>query len=176
MPSIAMLRAALFTPTPEGFWGLPILGEGEPGTGKTSMLKSIARTCGLPFHRLSPAERGEGQFGVVPVPGADGYLHYPPPDWSKDLEHGGILFLDEINTAPPAHQGPLLGLVQLRVIGSHTFGPRVRTIGAMNSTEDAAGGWDLSPALLNRFGHLRFDGLDAQSWAVGLLEIGRAHV
>lgn len=164
-----ILHAAMFCPTPEGFFGLPILLWGPPGIGKTGMIRAFARSTGLPHERLSPAERGEGQFGVVPVPREDGMLHYPPPDWAKKFERGGILFVDEINTAAPALQAPLLGLVQLRTIGSHTLGSRTRCIGAANETVHAAGGWDLAPALANRFGHFEFDGLDTSSWVEGLL-------
>jgi ATPase family associated with various cellular activities (AAA) len=164
-----ILHALFFCPTPEGFWGLPAILHGEPGTGKTSNVKAVSKTTGLPYYRISPAERGEGQFGVVPVPNAHGTLDYPAPAWAHDLENGGILFIDEINTAPPMIQAPLLGLVQLGVLGTHTFNSRVRRIGAANETMDAAGGWDLAPALANRFGHYEFDGLDSSSWVEGLL-------
>ncbi len=165
----AILKALMFCPSPEGAWGLPVLLWGEPGTGKTAMLRAVAKALGLYCYRVSPAEKGEGFFGVVPVPGADGCLHYPPPIWTQQIANGGVLFVDEISTAAPALQAPLLGLVQLRTIGDHQLGNRVRVIGAANETADAAGGWDLAPALCNRFGHFDFDGLDVNDWTVGLL-------
>ena len=167
-----ILHAAMYCLSPEGFWGLPIIGEGEPGTGKTSFMKAeVERYHGLPFKRLSPAENGEGAFGVVPVPGEDGFLKYPPPDWIQPFKAagGGVVFLDEINTAPPALQAPLLGLVQLRTLGSYVFPKRTRVVGAMNAVADAAGGWDLSPALANRFGHFTFEALSEADWVVALL-------
>lgn len=169
-----ILHANLFTLSPEGFWGLPIIGKGKPGVGKTHNIQAAGKRVTLPFWRLSPGECGEGQFGVVPVPGADGYLHYPAPDWAELLKDGGIIFVDEINTAPPALQAPLLGLVQLRRLGNHLFNKRVRILGAMNDTEDAAGGWDLAPALANRFGHFDFEGLEPNAWVVALYS-GFAH-
>lgn len=167
--SQALIRAILFTPSPEGFWGSPVLLEGEPGTGKTHAIAAVTRAVGLHYRRISPGECGEGQFGVVPVPATDGYLHYPPPHWVREFDSGGVLFVDELNTAPPALQAPLLGLVQLRAIGGTVLGPRTRVLGACNSTDDAAGGWDLAPALANRFCHLTFDGLPADQWVTGLL-------
>lgn len=164
-----ILHALFFCPSPEGHWGLPALLHGEPGTGKTSNIRAVSKSSGLFCYRISPGERGEGQFGCVPVPAADGLLDYPAPRWAGLLEHGGILFVDEINTAPPALQAALLGLVQLRTLGSFIFNRRVRVIGAANSTADAAGGWDLPPALANRFGHYSFEGLDPTSWVEGLL-------
>ena len=164
-----ILHALFFCPSPEGWWGLASLLHGEPGTGKTANVRAVAKASGLHSYRISPGEKGEGFFGVIPVPNADGYIHFPPPDWSHELVNGGILFVDELNTAPPALQAALLGLVQLRTIGSHVFNKRVRVIGATNSVADSAGGWDLPPALANRFGHYSFEGLDPTSWVEGLL-------
>jgi len=168
----AILRALLFCISPEGHYGLPGLVWGSPGTGKTSMIASLAKMLGLPFMRMSPAEQGEARFGVVPVPGSDGFLHYPPP--ADVVQHftaagRGLLFVDELNTAPPAIQAPLLGLVQLRTLGSYTMPKGVRVIGAANETRDAAGGWDLAPALANRFGHYDMSGLEPGDWAGALL-------
>jgi len=164
-----IVKCAFFTPAPEGFWGLNLFVQGPPGAAKTSIIAGLARSCGLAYERLSPAERGEGQFGVVPVPGVDGYLHYPAPAWAQRFGAGGVLFLDEINTASPALQAPLLGLTQLRTLGAHQFGPRTRVIAAANETADAAGGWDLAPAIANRFCHIAFEGVPAQAWADALL-------
>lgn len=153
-------------------WGLPLLIWGEPGTGKTRLLSRLAKQLGLDAYlRMSPAEQGEGRFGVVPVPGADGYLHYPPPaDVAKRFETGrGLLFLDELTCASPALQAPLLGLVQLGMLGGYEFSPHVRIVGATNEVQDAAGGWDPSSGIMNRFGHLDFDGLEAHIWAGALL-------
>lgn len=171
MMNLSILRALLFCPSPEGHLGLPAILWSPPGCGKTSLIKQIAALFGLPYYRLSPAERGEGYFGVVPVPGADGLLHYPPPaDVVSRFTDRGLLFLDEISTAPPALQAPLLGLVQLRTLGAYTFPKGVRVLGAANDVRHAAGGWDLAPALANRFGHFDYDGLDSDGWASSLLD------
>ncbi len=174
-----ILHAAMFCPAPEGFFGLPVLLWGPPGIGKTHFVAETARRTGMPYERLSPGERGEGQWGVVPVPGVDGYLGYPPPDWSKRFSNGGLIFVDEINTAPPALQAPLLGFVQLRTLGSYVFHKRTRVIAAANETQLAAGGWDLAPALANRFGHFDFEGLSSEEWATALLsnfDVGESQV
>lgn len=66
-----IIKASLFTPISGGRWGLPLLFWGEPGIGKTSLLEEVCGDYGLPCETLSPSERGEGAFGVVPVPGHD---------------------------------------------------------------------------------------------------------
>lgn len=153
----AILKAALFTPITGGRWGLPMLLWGEPGIAKTAIIEELARAMGLPCETLSPGERGEGAFGVVPVPmkTATGVvLGYPRPDWTVNVDPAGLVFVDEMTTAPPALQPPLMGLLLARRIGGFTFGPRVRVFGAANPPELAAGGFDLAAPVANRLGHL----------------------
>ena len=167
-----ILHAALYCLAPELSWGLPILLWGAPGSGKTSFLGAAARRTNLAYKRISPAEQGEGGFGVVPVPMSDGgYLAFPPPAWSKPFtaNGGGLIFVDEISTAPPALQAPLLGLVQLRTLGDFQFPSRTRIVGAANEAIEAVGGWDLASPLANRFGHFEFQGLDADEWSTALM-------
>ena len=149
-----LLHAAVFTPTSKG-WGLPVLFEGEPGVGKSAVIEDFATDCGLACEVLSAAERGEGAFGVVPVP-SGGLLTYPAPDWVSRMSNGGIVFCDEITSSPPALQAPQMGLVHAKRIGSFTLGPRVRVIGACNPPDVAANGYDLAPPLANRFGWVRW--------------------
>ena len=177
MSNPTILHALLFCPNPEGGLGLPVLNWGEPGTGKTFTIEAVQRRAGFrAYRRLSPAESGEGQFGQVPVPGQDGFLHYPAPHWAQSFVDPedpagvpGLVFVDEINTAPPALQAPLLGFVQLGVLGAFRFPKRTRIIAAANTVQDGAGAWDLAPAIANRFCHLDFSGLGAQDWATALL-------
>lgn len=156
-----IVKAALFTPAGKGRMGLPLLLWGEPGTVKTSIIEEVCARYALPCECLSPGERGEGAFGVVPVPigkGADTVLRYPRPDWTEKFDNGagGVVFVDEMTTAPPALQAPLLGLLLARRIGGFQLGPRVRVIGAANPPEYAAGGFDLASAVANRIGHIEW--------------------
>lgn len=149
---IALIKAALFTPTRRG-WGLPVLLWGEPGVAKTDLIEEVCTSFALPCETLSPGERGEGAFGVIPVP-VKGVITYPPPDWSTRMENGGVVFVDELTTAPPALQPSLLGLLLAKRLGGHCFGPRVRVVGAANPPELAASGFDLPAPVANRVGHL----------------------
>jgi len=165
-----IIKAVLFTPTIRG-WGLQLALVASPGTSKTSQIKQIAKSCGMHCEILSPGERGEGAFGVVPVP-ENNVLTYPPPEWAQYFmeQKRGIVFVDELTTAPPALQPPLLGLFLEGRIGGHALPPGVRTIAAYNAVEEAAAGYDLPPPLANRMGHLPFNAGTVENWIDWLIE------
>lgn len=156
-----ILKAALFTPLDKGRWGIPLLCWGEPGVAKTSVIEAVCNRFGMPCETLSPGERGEGVFGVVPVPdgkGADMILHYPRPDWTArfDRDGRGVVFIDEATSTPPALQAPIMGLILARRVGGYVLQPGVRVLAAANPVEIAAGGFDLSAPVANRFGHIEW--------------------
>ncbi len=165
-----ILHAVLFTPISGARWGLPVLFWGPPGVGKSAILEDAAAAYGLHCETLSPGERGEGAFGVTPVPG-EGLksITYPAPDWTEKVRGGGVVFLDEMSCAEPALQKPMLGLLQARRIGSHQLDPLCRVIGAANPTDLATGGWDLTPAVANRLGHLDWESPSLDEWSQWLL-------
>jgi len=165
-----IIHAALFTPTRSG-WGLPILFWGKPGIGKSDIVEEAAAVYRMPIEVLSPGERGEGGYGCTPMPDADGYISYPAPRWTEKFDKAqlGFLFHDEINTAPPAIQAPLLGLLLKRRIGGAQLCGRVRQMAAANDVADAAGGWDLAPPMANRLGHLPWEAPNESEWTEWLM-------
>jgi len=164
-----IIKAAFFTPMRKGYWGAPIFFWGRPGVAKTQMIQEFAKSLNIHCEHLTPGERGEGAFGVTPVPSEDmSVMTYPAPEWTRNLlqdgEEVGIVFVDEANTAPPALQPALLGMIQERRIGGHQCGPRVRLFGAGNPTEMSAGGWEFAPPVNNRFGHVEWSNPTLDSW------------
>jgi hypothetical protein len=100
-------------------------------------------------------------FSGLPVVGDDPAVHgvpMAPPDWAVRLVRAGrgLLFLDELSTAPPAVQAALLRLVLERRVGALRLPPGVRIVAAANPRSSAADGWELSPPLANRFVHLQW--------------------
>lgn len=174
-----ILFAAFFTPWGlhehgEIDWGARLLLHGPPGSRKTAIMRQLAFVLGIFFYSLKPGAKGQGGFGVTPVPieieGSDGkkymILSFPGPDWVANQRGKPMLVLvDEMNTAAPALQAPLLGLTQEKEIGSDHLDPRHRVFGATNSVEDAAGGWDLAPAIANRLGHIDWPDPPVDEWA-----------
>jgi hypothetical protein len=100
--------------------------------------------------------REPADFAGLPVVTEDGSIRLAEPAWTRELiAFGtGILFLDEITTAAPAVQAALLRVVLERVVGDVTLPASVAVVAAANPPEMAAGAWDLSPPLANRFCHI----------------------
>ncbi|MEV0299411.1 MoxR family ATPase [Nocardia sp. NPDC050710] len=140
---------------------LPVLLWGEPGIGKTAALTQLAETLELPLTTVIASVHEPSDFSGLPIVGDDPAEHgvpMAPPDWAVRLVRAGrgLLFLDELSTAPPAVQAALLRLVLERRIGALKLPPGVRIVAAANPRSSAADGWELSPPLANRFVHLQW--------------------
>ncbi|MFF8404355.1 AAA family ATPase [Streptomyces sp. NPDC015684] len=140
---------------------LPVLLWGEPGIGKTAALTQLATALDLPLTTVIASVHEPSDFSGLPVVGDDPAVQgvpMAPPDWAVRLVRAGrgLLFLDELSTAPPAVQAALLRLVLERRIGTLRLPPGVRVVAAANPRSSAADGWELSPPLANRFVHLQW--------------------
>ncbi|MEU0199312.1 MULTISPECIES: MoxR family ATPase [unclassified Streptomyces] len=140
---------------------LPVLLWGEPGIGKTAALTQLATALDLPLTTVIASVHEPSDFSGLPIVGddpAEQGVPMAPPDWAVRLVRAGrgLLFLDELSTAPPAVQAALLRLVLERRIGALRLPPGVRIVAAANPRSSAADGWELSPPLANRFVHLQW--------------------
>lgn len=149
--------------------GLPTLIWGPPGVGKTEYIKGIAKALDLHLEVVLASIREPSDFSGLPVI-TDGAVDMAPPQWARRLIKAGssMLFLDEISTAPPAVQAALLRVVLDRVVGDVSLPDETAIIAAANPPEQAAGGWELSPPLANRFVHIQWETRTAD-WVSGML-------
>ncbi|MEW2517360.1 AAA family ATPase [Actinacidiphila alni] len=138
---------------------LPVLLWGEPGIGKTAALTQLAASLDLPLTTVIASVHEPTDFSGLPIVGDDPAVRgvpMAPPQWAVDLVRAGrgLLFLDELSTAPPAVQAALLRVVLERKVGALQLPPGVRIVAAANPASSAADGWELSAPLANRFVHL----------------------
>jgi hypothetical protein len=140
---------------------LPVLLWGEPGIGKTAVLGQLAEGFGLPMETVVASVHEPSDFAGLPVVGPDAGtagVAMAPPDWAVRLAGAGagLVFLDELSSAPPAVQAALLRVVLERRVGSLQLPEGVRVVAAANPPSSAADGWNLTAPLANRFVHLQW--------------------
>ncbi|MFE3760893.1 AAA family ATPase [Streptomyces sp. NPDC059104] len=137
----------------------PVLLWGEPGIGKSAGMERLADALGVGLETVIASVHEPSDFAGLPIVGDDPAttgVPMAPPDWAVRLARTGhgLLFFDELSSAPPAVQAALLRVVLERRVGSLVLPPSVRIVAAANPPSSAADGWHLSPPLANRFVHL----------------------
>ncbi|MHC6625049.1 AAA family ATPase [Streptomyces globosus] len=137
----------------------PVLLWGEPGIGKSAGMQQLADALGTGLEAVIASVHEPSDFAGLPIVGDDPAatgVPMAPPDWAVRLARTGhgLLFLDELSSAPPAVQAALLRVVLERRVGSLVLPEGVRIVAAANPPASAADGWHLSPPLANRFVHL----------------------
>lgn len=140
---------------------LPVLLWGEPGIGKSATLGQLAAALRLPMETVIASIHEPSDFSGLPIVGDDPAqqgVPMAPPDWAVRVARTGkgLLFFDELSSAPPAVQAALLRVVLERRVGSLRLPDQVRIVAAANPPASAADGWHLSPPLANRFVHLQW--------------------
>lgn len=183
---VRALSIAIQTPTREGL-GVPVLIEGPPGVGKTSIIEQLGRQLGWHVEVVVGSFRDPADVGGWPIHTPDG-IKLDPPGFVKRIlkaaEAGqpSLLFIDELTGATPMVQSALLRVIRERWVGDIKLPYNVAVVAAYNPPHMAAGGWDLAHATLNRFCHMQWKA-DQDAWEQAFrsdfkrpLDIVNAHV
>lgn len=125
---------------------------GPPGIGKSSIVAQTAASYGLEFVDVRLSQLAPTDLRGLPVPENGVARWYPPEFLPRDGR--GVLFLDELNMAPPAMQGMAQQLILDRRVGSYTVPEGWFIWAAGNHKEDRAAVFDMPAPLANRFLHL----------------------
>ena len=128
---------------------------GAPGIGKSSIVSQIAEEHQIDFVDVRLSQLAPTDLRGLPV-AKDGISQWYPPEF---LPRGGkgILFMDELNMAPPALQGVAQQLILDRRVGSYIVPQDWYIWAAGNRKEDRAAVFDMPSPLANRFLHLQVE-------------------
>jgi MoxR-like ATPase len=153
---------------------------GPPGVGKSSIVHALAQSRGLPVIDLRASLLDPTDLRGIPAIEGGRAVWCPPSFLPGSDDRPGILFLDEINAAPPLVQASLYQLVLDRRIGEYALPAGWWIVAAGNRQQDRAVTFRMSSALANRFVHLSLDPdvADWRDWAVvrGIHPLVRAFI
>lgn len=144
---------------------LPVFIWGAPGIGKSSIVKKIAQDKELEFldlrlSLLDPTDlKGIPFFNAQTKEGVWAKPSFLPSNKGSK----GILFLDEINTAPPAVQASAYQLILDRKVGEYILPEGWSIVAAGNRENDRGIVYKMPPPLANRFVHFEMD-VDFEDW------------
>ena len=157
------IRKAIQTRRPTFLWG-------PPGIGKSDIVKQIGVDAGREVVDVRLALWEPTDIKGIPYYNADqGKMVWAPPaELPTDPESTAIIFLDDLNSAPPAVQAAAYQLILNRRVGTYELPKGVDVVAAGNREGDRGVTYRMPAPLANRFIHLemKIDFDDFQEWAV----------
>lgn len=157
-----VLKQLIRQPWPLFIWG-------PPGVGKSSIVRQLGADLDLPVIDLRASLLDPTDLRGLPMIDK-GLSRWCPPSFLPGVnDTPGILFLDEINAAPPLVQASLYQLILDRRIGEYALPTGWTLVAAGNRQHDRAVTFRLSSALGNRFMHVELDA-DLEDWRTWALK------
>ncbi len=140
---------------------MPVFIHGSPGIGKSYIVNEIADNKGWELKDVRLSQLDPVDLRGIPSIVEGQTVWMPPVFFPKDNDKNGILFLDELNSAPPSVQAAIYQLILDRKLGEYTLPTSWRIICAGNRISDRGVVFKLPTPLANRMVHLsveaRFD-------------------
>ncbi|HGZ70318.1 MAG TPA: AAA family ATPase, partial [Nitratifractor sp.] len=146
---------------------------GSPGIGKSSIVKEIAKEREVEFLDLRLSLLDPTDLKGIPFfDSSNNQAVWAAPEFlPQDRESLGILFLDEINTAPPSVQAAAYQLVLDRRVGDYTLPDGWAIVAAGNKESDRGVVYRMPSPLANRFVHLELE-VSFEKWKKWAYEQG----
>lgn len=148
----------------------PIMIHGAAGVGKSAVVKQAATAAGIALIDFRAALRDAvdimGLPGAREVAGVRVTEYAMPAGLPRD--GAGILFLDEINSAPAQTQAALYQLVLDRRVGDYVLPDGWAIVAAGNRAGDRGVVHRMPDPLVDRFFHVDFEA-DLQDWCTWAL-------
>ena len=148
----------------------PIFLWGPPGIGKSDLVAQIGADTNREVIDVRLALWEPTDIKGIPYfdSNAGTMTWAPPAELPTDPKSTAILFLDELNSAPPAVQAAAYQLILNRKVGTYHLPKGVDIVAAGNRDGDKGVTYRMPAPLANRFVHLemKVDFDDWQDWAV----------
>jgi len=132
----------------------PLFIHGSPGIGKSYIVADVAKKHSLELVDVRLSQMDPVDLRGVPSIKEDQTVWMPPVFFPKDKNSNGILFLDELNSAPPSVQAAIYQLVLNRKMGEYELPDGWRIICAGNRVSDRGVVFRMPTPLANRMVHL----------------------
>jgi hypothetical protein len=130
---------------------------GAPGIGKSSIVRQIASEAGIGFVDLRLSLMDPTDLKGIPFYDKEAHTALWAPPAFLPRDGSGILFLDELNTAPPAVQASAYQLILDRRVGEYELPKGWAIVAAGNRESDRGVVYRMSAPLANRFVHLEME-------------------
>lgn len=150
----------------------PLFLWGAPGVGKSQVVAQTAKALGLDLIDIRALLLDPVDLRGLPRISADGRSEWCIPSFLP-VQGRGILFLDELNAAPPLVQASCYQLVLDRRLGEYLLPEGWTIIAAGNRESDRAVTHRMPSALANRFVHIDFTP-DLDEWLLWAYDAGIA--
>jgi hypothetical protein len=142
---------------------------GPPGIGKSDLVQQIGADTDREVIDVRLALWEPTDIKGIPYfdSNAGTMTWAPPAELPTDPDSKAILFLDELNSAPPAVQAAAYQLILNRKVGTYVLPKGVDIVAAGNRDGDKGVTYRMPAPLANRFVHLemKVDFDDWQDWA-----------
>lgn len=148
----------------------PVLLEGPPGVGKTSVLLQWTEVLKREAIYLIGSTHAAEDFSGVPFLSQDKeYFSQVPPRFAQRMTQPNCtLILDELTTVPPHVRAAMLAMLTERRLGECKIHSDTMMIGACNPASMAPNASPLEKSMANRFFHWQWK-TDKKTWDAGML-------
>ncbi len=134
----------------------PVFLWGAPGIGKSQIVAQVAKEKNFKLIDIRAVLLDPVDIRGLPKISADGQTSWCPPSFlpKESCSDSGIVFLDELNAAPPLVQAACYQLVLDRRVGEYILPQGWTVVAAGNGERDRAVTHRMPTALANRMVHI----------------------